>query len=310
MQKQLIRHMKEDDCNFYFMINPYFPTKRIIKRLNGEMENLLKYYPSNQKVISEKIRRLEGIDIPLIAVNGSCEAIRIFMQNFTKLSLVTVPNFNEFEISDHIPIKYDSTAEEIREAIKKHGVDTVVFCNPNNPTGYYREDIQELASEFSNVRFVVDISFLDFAGIEVPKAPTGKNIVLVKSLGKAYGICGIRLGYIASEDGELIKAILKKVPIWNVNSVCEALIGLITDNKKDYEESRKKIIRGTNEMYNLLKGFSSLKVYPTRANFIMVKSEKPLKFNVKCCGNKTGLDSSYYRIAYNKDYKMLKDLIA
>ena len=309
MQKQLIKHMEDSNCNFYFMINPYFPTKEIIKKLNENMENLLKYYPSNQKIISEKIQKLEDISIPLIAVNGSCEAIKIFMQNFTKLSLVTVPNFNEFEISNHIPIKYDSTTEEIREAIKKYHVDTVIFCNPNNPTGYYREDITELASEFNGVRFVVDISFLDFAGMKVPTVPTGKNVILIKSLGKTYGLCGIRMGYIASEDKNLIEAMLKKVPIWNVNSVCEALIDLIIVNKKDYEESRKKIIQGTNKMYDLLKEFKSLKVYPTRANFVMVRSEKPLKFNVKCCDNKTGLDSTYYRIAYDDNYGILKNLI-
>ncbi|MBW2976273.1 aminotransferase class I/II-fold pyridoxal phosphate-dependent enzyme [Candidatus Woesearchaeota archaeon] len=301
--------MVNSELDFYFMINPYFPTKEMIGAINKKIENLLKYYPSNQKVIAEKIKKLEGIDLPLIAVNGSCEAIRVFMQNFAKLALVTVPNFNEYEISNHVPIAYNASTEEIRQAIRKYNVDTVVFCNPNNPTGYYREDIELLASEFNNVQFVVDICFLDFVDTKIPDIPHGKNIILIKSLGKTYGICGIRLGYIASENKELIKQILDKIPIWNVNSVSEALIDLIITNKDEYEKSRIKIIEGTRKMYELLKTFDFLTVYPTRANFVMVKSKKPLHFEVKCCDNKTGLDKTYYRIAYNGNYKKLRKLM-
>lgn len=309
MQKQLVAHMINDSDNFYFMINPYFPTEEMLVELSRSLPHLIRYYPSNQKVIAEKIKKLENIDLPLIAVNGSCEAIRVFMQNYSKKALVTVPNFNEWEITEHVPIAYNASAGEIRGVIRKEKVDTICFCNPNNPTGYYREDIVELAKEFSEINFVVDVSFIDFVDIKIPELPKGKNIVLVKSLGKNYGICGIRLGYIASENEELIKDMIPKFPIWNVNSVAEFLVDLIIKNKEEYEKSRKKIIAGTKKMYELLRDFNFLKVYPTKANFVMVKSEKPLNFNVKCCDNKTGLDGSYYRFAYNKNYERLKNLL-
>lgn len=307
MQEQLIGHMENDADNFYFMINPYFPTPEMFAELSRNLPHLIRYYASNQKVISEKIRKLEGIKLPLIAVNGSCEAIRVFLQNYTKKSLVTVPNFNEWEITEHVSISYNASTDEIREAIKREEVDTVCFCNPNNPTGYYREDIEELAREFPEVRFVVDISFIDFVGEKVPPLPKGRNIILVKSLGKNYGICGIRLGYIASEDEELIKSMIPKFPIWNVNSIAEFLIGQIMKHKKEYEQSRLKIIEGTRKMVELLKEFPDLQVFPTRANFVMVKTDQKFNFNVKSCDNKTSLDGSYYRFAYNKNYEKLRE---
>ena len=307
MQEQLVGHMEDDSDNFYFMINPYFPTAEMFKELADNLPHLIRYYASNQKVISEKIKKLEGIDLPLIAVNGSCEAIRVFLQNYTKKSLVTVPNFNEWEITEHVPIAYNASTNEVREAIRREEVDTVCFCNPNNPTGFYRGDIQELAEEFPNVRFVIDISFIDFVDEKIPEFPKGKNVVLVKSLGKNYGICGIRLGYIASEDEELIRGMVPKFPIWNVNSVAEFLISQIMRHKEEYERSRVKIIEGTRKMVSLLKEFPDMEVFPTKANFIMVKTDRKFNFNVKSCSNKTGLVGNHYRFAYNKNYEKLRE---
>ena len=310
MQKQLVTRMKDSSDNFYFMINPYFPTDEIMNQLKNDLLHLIRYYPSNQKVISEKVKRLENVTIPLLTVNGSCEAIRILLQNYSTKALVTVPNFNEWEISNHVPIPYNATTDEIRQAIQQHEVDTVCFCNPNNPIGLYRDDIQQLVNEFPHVKFAIDISFIDFVAETIPELPKGTNVILIKSLGKNYGICGIRLGYIASEDEDLINDFVKKIPIWNINSVTEALIDLLLDHKEEYEQSRIRIIQGTRKMVDLLKQIPYLKVFPTKANFVMVQSTKPIThFNVKSCDNKTGLDGTYYRVAYNENYERLKELL-
>lgn len=309
LEKALINHMEDDRDNYYFMINPYFPTKKMISELSSRIKHLITYYPSSQKIISEKIKKLEKIEMPLIALNGSCEGIKIFMQNFTQKALVTVPNFNEWEITEHVNIAYNASKEEICEIIIAENVDTVCFTNPNNPTGFYREDIEYLASQFPHVNFVIDASFIDFVSTEIPDLPKGKNIIIFKSLGKNYGICGIRLGYMASENEELIEAVNKMVPIWNVNSVSEFIIDQIANNYPYYEESRVKIIEGTQKMYKLLKQIDYLEVFPTHANFVMVKSKKIINLNVKNCYNKTGLDDSYYRFAFNKDYKRLLEIL-
>lgn len=309
MQAQLVKHMDDDQDNYYFMINPYFPTQEMFAEIAANLPHLIRYYSSNQKTISEKIKKLENISRPLIAVNGSCEAIRIFLQHFTKKVLVTVPNFNEWEIVDHIKIPYNATTEEIRAAIITHQVDTVCFCNPNNPTGYYRDDIQQLAEEFPGVNFAIDISFIDFVDEIIPELPHGRNIILIKSLGKNYGICGIRLGYIASENEQLIQKMIPLVPIWNINAVSEFLIDQIARHKEEYEQSRLKILEGTRQMYQLLKSIPGLEVYPTKANFIFVKSDRTFNFNVKSCANKSGLVGSYYRFAYNPRYERLRELL-
>ena len=90
----------------------------------------------------------------------------------------------------------------------------------------------------------------------------------------------------------------------------EALIDLLLDHKEEYEQSRIRIIQGTRKMVDLLKQIPYLKVFPTKANFVMVQSTKPIThFNVKSCDNKTGLDGTYYRVAYNENYERLKELL-
>lgn len=310
MQEELIQHMSDDTHNFYFMINPYFPLPGMMSKISENLSHLIRYYPSSQEVIAEKIKKIEKIDLPLIAVNGSCEAIRVMLQHDCGKKLVTVPNFNEWEIQDHIPISYDATTREIMDSIEKNNIDLVCICNPNNPTGFYRDDIQTLIDAFPRVKFAIDISFIDFVDKDIPVYPRGKNLILIKSLGKNYGVCGLRIGYIASEDEEYIKNLLSFIPIWNINSITEFLLDLILEELDAYESSRIKIIQGTGRMMEILKSFPFLKVFPTKANFIMIHTMRHLKFNLKNCANKTGLDKHYYRVAYNKNYKDLKNLIS
>lgn len=301
--------MKEDIHNFYFMINPYFPTKEMIRQVKKNLPHLIRYYPSSQEMIAEKIKQLEPVDMPLIAVNGSSEAIRVLLLHFQGRVLVTVPNFNEWEIADHHPIAYNASTSEIMASIRENRIDLVCISNPNNPTGYFREDIALLAESFPHVRFVIDISFIDFAGETIPAYPKGKNIILVKSLGKNYGVCGLRLGFIASEDEAYLGGLRHFLPIWNINSIAEFFLDLIFENRTAYEASRKKIIRGTARMAKILEEFDFIQVFPTRANFVMIRTVNELKFNVKNCAGKTGLDRQYYRVAYNRHYKALRHLI-
>ena len=309
METQLARHLTDDTDNFYFMINPYFPTPGMMARVRADLDHLIRYYPSNQRTIAEKIRQIDAVDLPLIAANGSCEAIRILLRRHRGKKLVLVPNFNEWEITDHIPIPHDASTERIAAAIEAGNIDMVCICNPNNPTGFFRTDIQDLADAFPGVRFAVDISFIDFAGETIPAYPAGKNVILVKSLGKNFGICGTRLGYIACEDHSLLDLLEPEFPIWNINSVTECLLDLIRDHAGEYEDSRLRIIRGTRKMAALLAEFPFLRVFPGRANFVMIQTRELLDFNVKNCANKTGLDRTYYRVAYNRNYKILRELI-
>ncbi|MCP4120071.1 MAG: histidinol-phosphate aminotransferase family protein [Desulfobacteraceae bacterium] len=309
IQEQLIRHMDDDTRNFYFMINPYFPTPGMMARVSENLPHLIRYYPSNQEVIAGKIKQVEKIDLPLIAVNGSCEAIRVLLQHTPGRKLVTVPNFNEWEITEHLPMAYDASTREIMDAIRENHIEMVCICNPNNPTGFYRDDIQALVDAFPKVKFAIDISFIDFVDETIPPFPKGNNVILIKSLGKNYGVCGLRLGYIASADEELIAALAPAIPIWNINSITEFLLDLILENREAYESSRIKIIHGTARMVEILKQFPFLKVFPTKANFAMIHTLKPMEFNLKNCANKTGLDQNYYRVAYNKNYEALNHLI-
>ena len=310
IHKQLMSHSTNSGKNdFFFMINPYFPTDNMIKELNKNMKHLIMHYPSHQKIISDKVRRLENVDRPLIAVNGSCEAIKVFMQNFSKKALILSPNFGEWYITDHINVPYNISTYDLLKAIDKYKVDTVCICNPNNPTGIYRGDIELLAAQYPDINFAIDISFLDFVDYKMPSLPKGKNIILVKSLGKNYGLCGLRLGYIATENKKIIDRLWELLPIWNINSIAEFMIDLIQKNKKEYEKSRIKIIEGTRKMRDFLKTIPGIEVYPTYANYVMIKSDKDFNFNIKRLDNKKELGKRYYRIAYRPNYKVLRRLL-
>lgn len=90
--------------------------------------------------------------------------------------------------------------------------DVVYICNPNNPTGtkWDPKEIVEFADSHPNVTILVDEVYIDYSTTDsvTKHANSYKNIYIIKSFSKSYGLAGIRLGYLIS-DANNIQAIKK-----------------------------------------------------------------------------------------------------
>ena len=104
--------------------------------------------------------------------------------------------------------------------------DLVIIGQPNNPTGKVTapESLLELISSHTDVWFVLDESFIDFCQwVDLSlREKMPKNLVIVQSMTKSWGIPGLRLGYAIAEP-QVIEALRPFLSPWTVNSLSQAV---------------------------------------------------------------------------------------
>jgi threonine-phosphate decarboxylase len=196
-----------------------------------------------------------------------------------------------------------------------------VVVTPNNPTSMLvpKPDLIRLAKELKthNIQLIIDESFIDFAKNpdqisleqEIENYP---NMVIFKSMSKAYGICGLRIGYLLTVNSKFAQAVRDGVHIWNINGFAEEFLRRLPDYKLEFIESCKQVRTDRDGLYQKLCGINGMTVFKPDANFIFcrlpdyVKSAPEItkqlfiehNMYIKDCAGKTQPDSDrYLRIA-------------
>lgn len=265
--------------DFAFPYNALFPCRQLLEDLSKSLSVCLSTYSSNSSLISDKIGHLEDITDTenIYPLNGLCQIypiLRKFIDNTTVL--IPRPTFGEYERLSARTIYYDDGGDlnilDIEDKLKRANV--VVFVNPNNPTGTIlpTAKIAEFALKYPDKIFLVDESFLDFSEESslVYDCPT--NLVVLKSLGKSYGVPGLRLGYLYTKNNSFVDFLNASLPIWNTNSVAERFMELCLHYKREYELSLLENKKNRSELReNLMKTGIFEEVLPSEANFFLCK---------------------------------------
>lgn len=277
--------------DFCYLVNPYFPPKRMFDEIKASAETILTQYPSGMRVNSLLAGRNFGVRQENIVVgNGAAELIRVLMGIISGKLGVIRPTFEEYANSynteDVIEFwpnndSFSYSADDIISYFSKNKIDNLVLVNPDNPTGNYipKKDLFKLIewAEKSNIKLIIDESFVDFADeenatiIEQDILNNYKNLLVMKSISKSYGVPGLRLGVLASGDIELINLMKKNVSIWNINSFAEFYMQIEEKYKKDYAAAMKKFREERRRYITLLNEISGIRVIPTQANYVMVE---------------------------------------
>ncbi len=310
--------------------NPYFPTPEIFTLLKERLETILKYYPSDNESIAQDLAQILDFDpSTLIVANGSTELITWIHELMIPRGLVTdVPTFGrwtdlpllagkQLHTFPRLPEKnFQIDVEELISFVRRSGSAVLVLCNPNNPTSQLmsRAQVLHLIDSLKELSLIViDESFIDFSAREnIPTigrtAAERENVILLKSLGKSFGLHGIRAGY-AVTNPSLAAKLRGKLPSWNVNAITEFLIGILPKYWDVYERSRIAVIEDTDYLFDSLRSLSALEVYAPHSNFLYVQLKRGNGtqfrndlltrhgFLIRECGNKIGSSSQYFRIA-------------
>jgi Histidinol-phosphate/aromatic aminotransferase and cobyric acid decarboxylase len=184
----------------------------------------------------------------------------------TETSVVQVPLLNGLNLD----------TEEMLKAALFPDAHVMIICNPNNPTGslFAREEILRLVRESGKI-VVVDEAYAEFSGQTlIPEIDNYPNLVIMRTFSKAFGMAGLRLGYLLGQP-ETISLINRVRQPFNVNSFSQRVGILALGYVEEYLAQIKKIKTETQKLYLGLTQIPNIVVYPTKANFILFKPVDP-----------------------------------
>ena len=90
-------------------------------------------------------------------------------------------------------------------------------------------------------------------------------------MSKAYGICGLRLGYLLTADQDLAEAVRKEIPIWNINGFAEAFLRLLPRYRREFDESCRRVRSDRDDLYRSLASIPGMIAYKPAANFVFCR---------------------------------------
>ncbi|MFZ4294642.1 pyridoxal phosphate-dependent aminotransferase, partial [Streptomyces cellulosae] len=316
--------------DFCIPCNPYFPTPAMFDEMASRLRDIITYYPSSADTITAELCSLLRLPPQCVAMgNGSTELITWIDHLLVRESLaVPVPTFGRWTDQpmetgkrvDMFPLQESSgfalDLAQYAEFIRARGTRVAVVCNPNNPDGgfLHRHAVVQFMDAMADLDLVViDESFLEFADAEnepsvVQEAMLRPNVIVLRSLGKNFGLHGIRFGYLVANPA-LAGRVRSMLPKWNLNSFAEHVVFMLKEHGAEYAQSLHQVRRDRMDMSGQLSSLPGLTVYPSQGNFLFVRlpvgaegtvvRDRLLtehRILVRECGNKIGSSSRFLRL--------------
>lgn len=330
--------------DFCYLVNPYFPPPKMLKEFSIQLNELIAEYPSTSRIQKKLAANIFNCRPEQIIVgNGASELINALFSviKYEKIG-IPLPTFHEYisrtDKAKQVFLKPENdsfiyTAADIIKLEKT--VDTLALVNPDNPSGNFIPSNQlfDILDKFksNNKLVIVDESFVDFAEKDIDHSLTSEkildkypNLVVIRSIGKSYGVPGCRLGVLVSSDAKLLKQINEALPIWNISSFGEFFLQIFHRFEKDYKASLDNIISQREYLFNELKKVPFLRPVPSAANYILCEVLLPYNSTelsklaikkgmlIKDCSDKKGFENtSFIRVTVRdkKDNDYFVDFI-
>jgi len=156
------------------------------------------------------------------------------------------------------------------------GATLVIVCSPNNPTGtaLSRSDLQQLL-EGTDALVLVDEAYAEFSGANVTTMlDRYPNLIVLRTLSKAFGAAGIRIGYLIAHPDIAAEVLKGKLP-FNIGFF-PAAAGLEILRHKDLIRERiASICSERDRVFAALEALSGVRPIPSEANFICMRLAEP-----------------------------------
>nr|WP_315202893.1 histidinol-phosphate transaminase [uncultured Flavobacterium sp.] len=258
-------------------------------------QNGVNRYPDpqqgNVKVVLGKMKNVNPKQILL--GNGSDEVLDLLFRAFCEPKVDNIislpPTYGMYNVLANINAvenrevllsnDFQPQIDKIFEAVDAN-TKIIFLCSPNNPTGnsFSEESVQTLLEKFNGF-VVIDEAYIDFSDKEgwLQKLDQYPNLIITQTLSKAYGLAGIRLG-VCYASAEVITVLNKIKPPYNVNELTQLrALERLSDTVKIANEIASIIAQRT-ELLSVLNKVSFVeKIYPTEANFILIKVDNANK---------------------------------
>jgi threonine-phosphate decarboxylase len=331
--------------DFSANVNSLGTPKGVKNAIRAAAGNCSKYPDPFCRELTAKLAMHWHVDSTnILAGNGAADLLfKLALALHPKHTLLLAPTFADYEkafTTVNSKFSYYNLVPEYDFAVQQDilnkivpGIDLIVICNPNNPTGQLTDeklllDILKKAQAVG-ATLLIDECFMEF--VSPPDAYSMKsylkkykNLVILRAFTKTFAMAGVRLGYLMTTNTALIDACRVNSQDWSVSTLAQAA-GIAALNEEHYlritpiyvQEERVKLMAALHKL--------GIKTFASRANYIFmyvpqitkfVDKLKVKGFLVRPCENYVNLNENYVRIAVRtkiqnkKLIKAIKEIIA
>jgi threonine-phosphate decarboxylase len=313
-------------------INPLGPPPGLMAHLREHLGVICRLPEVDSREVNTQMAAWLGVDEGcVLAGAGTTQFIHaIFAALASRRVLIVGPTYADYadacrgqgiapqyllaQARDDFRIDAERLARQATQA------DTVVICNPNNPTGGLipGQALHALCRRYPATRFVIDESYLPFVldGEDQSMVTCGlENVIVLHSLSKIYRLAGLRIGFVIAAP-PVIATLRRCLAPWSLNSLAQAAVAFLCEQRASIERfarhTRDFIARERRRIFARLQAERAGTPHPSTVNFFLVQLPAPHtagqvrarlaqeRILIRDCSNFYGLDDRYIRIALHQ----------
>ncbi|QKZ15388.1 pyridoxal phosphate-dependent aminotransferase [Spirosoma sp. KUDC1026] len=281
--------------------------------LFSQWDSINRYPEVLAESLARQIAYHHQVDTDQVLVNsGTTESIYLIAQAYARrTTTIVIPTFAEYEDACRMHghslhfMNWDQLAQ-----LPQMTSDLVFICNPNNPTGAVFGQLADWIAQNPQTLFVVDEAFIEFTDqldTAISLLNQFSNVVIMRSLTKAYAIPGLRLGYVVGSSLLIDRLKAVKQP-WTVNAMALAAGRHIFDNFDSVQLPLSQLLADKQLFINALLRNSAIQVYDSGTHFFLARTQKGTAAQLKTylienhgllirdASNFRGLEAGHFRV--------------
>ena len=306
--------------------NPIGPSPMAVEALKKNLNRINRYPESNLEGLIQQVASYSGVSPSNVVLggDGADEILDVLGKAFIEPGdefIVPIPGYMYYEftlkIQGAVPVyaKWDvpTNTLDVNSVIQALSPKTklIFLCTPNNPTGglISEKDIKKIL-ESTDALVVVDEAYFEFSGVNnVDLLTDYNNLFILRTFSKVLGLAGMRIGYGLSNP-EIIEYMYRVKPVFSLTKLSEVAASATLKDKNYIKISEEISVESREFLYSSLSKFEKLKVFKSKANYILVDirktgltakklSEELMKKGiiVRDCTSFKGLDEYWIRVS-------------
>ncbi|MEW5897619.1 MAG: histidinol-phosphate transaminase [Bacillota bacterium] len=240
--------------------------------------------------LRKAISQFTGVPVEgIIAGNGSDELILnlcLAVGNGAQVAIAT-PTFSMYRVNSLIagavPVEiprlkagFALDLDRLSEIAANEKTRLIFLCSPNNPTGN-ATPVADIAAllEHSRALVAVDEAYIDFGGVScLPLLKKYENLILLRTFSKAFGLAGLRVGYLLGNPG-VVRELLRVKQPFNLSTFAQVAACTVLAHREEFRKMTDAIRQSRDALGQELASLPGITVFPSEANFILFRTPRP-----------------------------------
>jgi histidinol-phosphate aminotransferase len=248
----------------------------------------LREYPLDQMdELYARLAKYAGVSVKCIAAgSGSDQIIELLLSTLGgRRATVFSPTFSYFinRCKLHgikvyqVPLEPDFTLDKKAFVKTAKRSDLIYLCSPNNPTGNQidRQQMIEVVDSLEDKLVLIDEAYVDFADYSLScDAIKRSNVIVLRTLSKAFGLAGARVGYMVSNRKfvKIFKSIIQSP--YPISTLSLAIASGVLADADQVKQTIRSVRNERERVFARLSKIDGIKIFRSDANFILIEAGK------------------------------------